>query len=187
MSYLNAKTAILTGFVLVASASLAHAEGSPHAVLLDTRGQPVHNTWGNCVRTRWQSSEDQCDSVTRTELTVYFGFNKSTLSPESKQHINSLAKSLKSAHNVKEARIIGYADRIGGPAYNEKLSKKRAENVRDYLITHGYTNARVTETRWLGESVPATDCPDTLARAQLIDCLKEDRRVEIEIEYKSAK
>ena len=55
--------------------------------------------------------------------------------------------------------------------------------MRDYLIAKGTTNASVTATRWVGESEPSTNCPATHNRAQLITCLHNDRRVEVNIEY----
>ncbi len=163
-------------------------------VVRDARGQIIHNTFGNCVRTKWLMDGDACGPVQaaarRTEIakedrTIYFGFNLATLTPESQQRLNSLASVLRSAQDVKEARIVGFADRIGTASYNEKLSQKRAENVKKYLVRQGYVNSRVAETRWLGESEPKTNCPDTLSRTELIDCLQKDRRVEVEIEYLS--
>ena len=114
---------------------------------------------------------------------MYFGFNLASLSPEMKQKLDTLANTLMSASNVKGARIVGYADRIGNPGYNEKLSKKRAENVKQYLIAKGLINTQVADTRWLGSSTPTTDCPANLKRADLLNCLQPDRRVEVEIDY----
>ena len=53
-----------------------------------------------------------------------------------KARLDTLANVLKSDQSVKEAKIVGYADRIGSVSYNEQLSQKRAETVRDYLIAH---------------------------------------------------
>ncbi len=80
------------------------------------------------------------------------------------QKLDTLANVLTSSDNVKGARIVGYADRIGNArSHNEKLSKKRAENVKNYLAAKGLINTRVAETRWLGSSMPSTDCANNLA------------------------
>ena len=104
------------------------------------------------------------------------------MTPEAKNRLNTLVNVLKSDQGIKEARIVGYADRIGSVAYNQQLSQKRAETVRDYLVLNGYTNARVTDTHWVGKSEPTTSCP-AQARSSLIQCLHNDRKVAVEIEY----
>jgi outer membrane protein OmpA-like peptidoglycan-associated protein len=97
--------------------------------------------------------------------------------------LDTLATALRADSQVKGARIIGYADRIGNSSYNEKLSKKRAETIRQYLVAHGYVNTNVTDTRWLGSSEPATTCHSKMNHIQLIACLQPDRRVELKIDY----
>jgi len=51
----------------------------------------------------------------------------------------------------------------------------------------GYTNARVTETRWVGEEEPSTNCEAAEKRTQLIACLQKDRRVEVDMVYLNEK
>jgi outer membrane protein OmpA-like peptidoglycan-associated protein len=208
MARFKVKTFLLAGLVLAGSAGMAHAEAEYHAVVRDSENQIVHDTEGSCVRTKWMTDEGQCtlqrvteqtetrtvqhatqkvetrsaDKLTQEDRTVYFEFNRANLSPEAQERLGTLAKVLKSDQSVREAKIVGYADRIGSSTYNESLSQKRAETVRDYLVANGYTNARVTETRWVGKSEPSTNCPAE-ARTQLIACLQDDRRVEVEIGY----
>ena len=57
--------------------------------------------------------------------------------------------------------------------------------MRDYLIARGYTNASVTKTRWVGKSEPITSCSKKLPHKKLVECLHADRRVQIEIVYKT--
>ncbi|MDX2027943.1 MAG: OmpA family protein [Alphaproteobacteria bacterium] len=205
MTRLNTKIITLTGLALAGlvlagcyDMTTADSGCRPDCreVVRDRQGHIVHSSNGNCVRTQWMTDHDACASqyvaqetvrerrteLTKEERTVYFAFDRAALSSESRKRLSTLANTLKSDQSVKEARIVGYADRIGSTSYNEKLSKKRAQAVRDYLVANGYTNARVTETRWVGESEPATNCPAE-ARSQLIECLQSDRRVEVEIEY----
>lgn len=165
-------------------------------VVYDSSGTVVRSTSGACVRTQWYNGYDVCGTdvavaaprlharvLSREERTAYFGFNQASLSPEMRERLDTLANELRSNDQVRGARIVGYADRIGNPVYNEKLSKRRAEAVRRYLVSRGIINARVADTRWFGERAPATECPDDLSRVELIDCLQKDRRVEVEIDY----
>jgi len=157
-----------------------------HDVVRDSNGQIVHSTNGNCVRTQWLSDTDACpmgNEIVQAEKIVFFEFNRSNLTPKAQSDLNALAQALKANQTVKEVKIVGYADRIGSSAYNEKLSQKRAETVRNYLLAKGYANARVVDVRWVGESKPSTNCPAKASRAKQISCLKGDRRVEVEVEY----
>lgn len=182
----------------MAAMTLSSAEAAPvsqDVVRAQSNQSIVVNTFGNCVRTRWGVETDPCapeapDEATpvrrvwaEEERTIYFGFNQATLTPEARQKLDTLANTLKSEQDVKEAKIVGYADRIGSANYNQRLSQKRAEAVKNYIISRGFVNARVAETRWFGETTPVTSCPDTLSREALIACLQKDRRVEVEIEY----
>jgi outer membrane protein OmpA-like peptidoglycan-associated protein len=159
-----------------------------------TNGSIVVNSFDNCVRTKWPSESDACApgkpravltraQIAQEERTVYFEFNKARLTDEALRKLNSLANKLSSDEQVRSANIVGYADRIGTPSYNEQLSKKRAETVRRYLVSRGFVKSQVAETRWLGESEPVTQCAENLSRTELIACLQRDRRVELEIEY----
>jgi outer membrane protein OmpA-like peptidoglycan-associated protein len=157
-----------------------------HAVVRDSNGTPVRSTSGNCVRTQWMADCDACAPkiiIPLEERTVYFPFDKSSLTPAAKKKLDSLSATIKSIGPVKSVRVAGFADRLGTPVYNEKLSKARAENVRKYLVSKGIVNAQVVETRWFGDTVPATNCPKKMKRKELIACLQKDRRVEVEVDF----
>jgi len=208
MTCFNAKTFLLTALILAGSAGMTGASADCRDVVRDTEGQIVHSSNGQCVRTQWTSDRDACapqyvaqqtvtqqrqerhetrtaEGLTQEDRTVYFAFNRSVLTPEAKERLDTLVDVLKSNDSIKQASIVGYADRIGSVSYNERLSQKRAETVRDYLVANGYTNARVTATRWVGKSEPSTSCSTRETRPQLIKCLHNDRKVEVEIEYSS--
>ena len=120
----------------------------------------------------------------REESTVYADFGHANLTTESKQRLGALADFLASEKNITGIRIVGYADRMGDAFFNEHLAQKRAENVQRYLVTKGLVKARTADTRWLGAQLPSTECADNLDRESLVDCLRQDRRVEIEVDYK---
>ncbi len=195
------KTRILILTALLSTSlvpSAQAAEPDNRTVVHDKRGQVVKNTFGYCVRTRWVAGSDECQAIPQAkkaerhaiadeERTVYFEFNKTRLM-ESEQHkLNSLATTLKSMDDITGVSVVGYADRIGTASYNERLSKQRAGTVEKYLRQRGYLKTTLAKTRWLGESAPITQCPDSLSREALVTCLQKDRRVTVEIKYRDDK
>lgn len=172
--------------------SYAQASSDNRDVVHDMYGQVVRNTFGNCVRTRWTSTNDECRQTAQAQKpvprqiadearTVYFAFNQTSLMESERRKLDSLAGVLKSRDDIRGVSIVGYADRIGTASYNERLSESRAKVVEKYLRERGYLHTTLAKTRWLGESVPITQCNDNLARAALVDCLQKDRRVTIEV------
>jgi len=205
MTYRKAGLLVFIALALACSVGKANAEAKDRDVVRDKEGQIVHSSNGACVRTKWDDGRDACASrriaeqkivpradiepkktrpvveFTREERTIYFDFDRFALLPQSSDRLRALANALKADQTVKEARIVGYADRIGTVSYNKRLSQKRAEVVRDYLISAGYTHAQITKTRWVGKTEPSTNCPSGKSRLNLIACLQDDRRVEVEI------
>jgi OOP family OmpA-OmpF porin len=114
---------------------------------------------------------------------VLFNFNKATLKPEGRQALDQMYTQLSNL-DPKDGSVVvlGFTDRIGSDAYNQKLSEKRAQSVVDYLISKGIPSNKIS-ARGMGESNPVTGstCDNVKARAALIDCLAPDRRVEIEV------
>lgn len=194
---------MLAAFLMISASGAAFAsapscigEGHYDVVRDAASGTIVHSTSGACVRTHWVVDHDPCGAIagvvppianvkilSKEDQTVYFGFNKTSLDPEMVARLDALSASLKGNSKVIGVRIIGYADRIGNAGYNEKLSQKRAENVRQYLIAKGLVTAKLTKTKWVGSKESRTNCPPNLKRTELIECLKKDRRVEIEVDY----
>jgi len=182
MTSFNIKTLSLAGLLVAALIGTAHAETN-HSVVRDSSGVVVRNTYGNCVITKWINDRNTCGSmVGADEGTVYFQFNKSTLTSEATTKLHAFASRLKTTH-AKSILVVGYADRIGQAGYNEALSKRRAETVREYLVKSGFVGGSGVKVRWLGDTEPVTDCPKDMPRKKLISCLQADRRVEVEVTY----
>lgn len=95
--------------------------------------------------------------------------------------LETLAQKLETGElDVDRIVLTGHADRIGTPAYNEALSRRRAEVVRDYLREKGVELP--IEIRAKGQQNPVvTDCPEDMPLEKLIDCLQPNRRVSIEL------
>lgn len=113
----------------------------------------------------------------RLSADTLFAFDKSDLTPEGMSELDSLLDKVQSASQVENIHVVGYTDRIGTDAYNMKLSERRADSVRDYLVGHGVSGDAVT-TEGRGEADPLVACDDAPAGG-LIDCLAPNRRVEI--------
>ena len=179
---------LLAGAVLVLGMG-ASAQAATLDVVRDSNGTPVRTKDNACVRSNWTADTENCvmpqeapKVVTETKA-VYFEFGQSGLTKEGKKALDSVAADIKAkGAAVTAVRVAGFADRVGSATANEKLSKKRADTVRKYLVSKGIVNAQVVETRWFGESVPATDCAKNLPKAKLIKCLQPDRRVEVEVD-----
>lgn len=168
--------------MLAAPAALA-SDGAQDTVR-DARGNDVVSTFGDCVRTKWIVSGNTCGQLrlAKEERTVYFDFNSARLTKESKTKLDTLLGTIRASKQVKSVDIVGYADRIGGQSsYNQALSKRRARAVKAYLASKGYRDTRNVEVRGLGASDSVTSCDAELPRAELIECLKADRRVEVEL------
>jgi OOP family OmpA-OmpF porin len=118
-------------------------------------------------------------NLASTEL---FEFNKATLTPEARGKLDSevIAK-LKEIRDVKYIIVNGHADRLGSPQYNQKLSERRAEAVRAYLVSKGVDAAGI-EVLGFGKTLPVKACPDQKDRKGLIECLAPNRRVVVEVQ-----
>ncbi len=78
----------------------------------------------------------------RVEATVYFAFDKFTLSEKAKQVLDGIVEQLKDK-NITEILIIGFADPRGTNRYNYKLSMERAQSVASYLVKKGVDMSRI--------------------------------------------
>jgi OOP family OmpA-OmpF porin len=110
-----------------------------------------------------------------------FDFDKSTLRPEGRRELDELVEKLKMI-DIDSIIDIGHADRFGSGAYNLKLSMRRAESVKTYLVSKGVPANRIF-TDGKGKTRPVTkpgECKGP-ATKKVIACLQPDRRVEIEV------
>jgi outer membrane protein OmpA-like peptidoglycan-associated protein len=101
---------------------------------------------------------------------VNFETGKATLTPESETILNGVAESLVANDSIK-VQVAGHTDNTGSAAVNARLSKQRAEAVRQFLIAHGVAEDRLT-AKGFGPSKPIASNKTAEGRAQ-------NRRVEL--------
>lgn len=112
---------------------------------------------------------------------AFFDFDKAELRPRGKGKLDELAQQLDGA-TYDTILVIGHTDRFGSSKYNQKLSERRAQAVRDYLVDKGIPASRI-DAKGMGETQPVTkpgECKGPRS-AKVIACLQPDRRVDIEV------
>jgi OmpA-OmpF porin, OOP family len=111
-----------------------------------------------------------------------FDFDKAVVKPEGKAAIDAeIISKLSQVQKLELVLVTGHTDRIGTQQYNQKLSERRADAVRDYLVSKGVPRDKI-ETLGMGKTqpVPGVVCNQTNFKA-LIACLAPNRRVEVEV------
>jgi OOP family OmpA-OmpF porin len=111
------------------------------------------------------------------EAEKLFGFDKAQLKDTSE--IDQVVAKMKDNEIFASVKVIGHTDKLGSDAYNQKLSERRANQVRDYMISQGIEASRLVAVG-KGETMPKVNCDDVKGRKAQITCLAPNRRVEIE-------
>jgi OOP family OmpA-OmpF porin len=103
---------------------------------------------------------------------AFFDFDKAVLKPEGKAKLDEVVSKLNTI-NLEVIIGVGHTDSVGTDAYNDKLSLRRADAVKAYLISKGVEANRVY-SEGKGEKQPVADNKTADGRAK-------NRRVEIEV------
>jgi OOP family OmpA-OmpF porin len=103
---------------------------------------------------------------------AFFDFDKAVLKPEGRAKLDDLISKM-SGLNLEVVIAVGHTDSVGTDAYNQRLSVRRAEAVKSYLVGKGVEKNRVY-TEGKGEKQPVADNKTAEGRAK-------NRRVEIEV------
>jgi OOP family OmpA-OmpF porin len=177
------------------------------AYAVDDNGVVARNSTGLCWRTGfWTPAKAiyECDPdlvkqpeqiveapppapvVTEPEKVSFsadalFDFDKAILKPAGEEALDNFVSDLAGV-NYDLIIAVGYTDRIGAEAYNKKLSVRRAEAVKNYLVSRGIEADRIfTDGKGKANPVTGDSCQGARATRALINCLAPDRRVEIEV------
>ena len=104
------------------------------------------------------------------EFVVFFDFDRATLTEQGLAVVRGAAATARDGQATR-IRVMGHADRSGTAVYNEGLSRRRAETVRDELVRQGVPSGVIAPS-WSGERQPRVPTPDGVREPQ-------NRRVEI--------
>ena len=104
---------------------------------------------------------------------MLFDFDKSNVKPEAGAILDRLATFM-NENKASRVNLSGYTDNVGTEAYNQALSERRVNSVRDYVVKKGIENSRISG-QGFGESKPIADNKTAEGRAK-------NRRVEIKVE-----
>ena len=103
---------------------------------------------------------------------AFFDFDKAVVKPAGKAKLDDLIAKVKGI-NLEVIIAVGHTDSVGSDAYNQKLSVRRAEAVKAYLVSKGIEKNRIY-TEGKGEKQPVASNKTKEGRAK-------NRRVEIEV------
>lgn len=104
---------------------------------------------------------------------VFFDFDRSNIRPDAADVLRRVSSAYRQL-NANQVSLIGHTDRAGPPAYNQRLSERRAASVKSFLTGQGIPGNRIT-TVGRGESDPRVPTPDGVRE-------QENRRVEIRLQ-----
>jgi len=182
-------------FALALAIAAISATGAVSAQTIDNWQNPYGDVWKNGTRELcWRNNFwtpatgiPGCDGVpvaqqtpvvapTATKVVLnadtFFDFDKSTLKPEGRQVLDQVAAQVSSI-NLETLIATGHTDSIGTEQYNQGLSERRANSVKEYLVSKGVDPNRIY-VEGKGETQPVASNATREGRAQ-------NRRVEIEI------
>jgi OOP family OmpA-OmpF porin len=116
---------------------------------------------------------------------VLFDFDRAVIKPEGKSKLDDLSNKVRGI-NLEVVIAIGHADTIGSDAYNQRLSVRRAESVKAYMVSRGIEPNRIyTEGKGEKQPVSGGRCKgmgkEHRSNKKMVECLQPDRRVEIEV------
>lgn len=192
--------------VLMAGMAMAHEGGTSNAAYVgDTNMHYITDSQGRCVMTSEWSKElatKECNPELFPEVaeapaapspppvpayekhtvsaTALFDFDKSVLKPAGKEAIHGLDADIKSSKaKVIDINVVGYTDSVGTEEYNQELSVRRANAVKEYMVSEGI-DPGIIDVKGMGEAEPVASNDTAEGRAQ-------NRRVEISIAVEQAK
>lgn len=141
----------------------------------DSDGDGVTDDRDQCANTPRGVAVDTVGCPRRGSVTlqgVTFELNSANLTPGSRPVLDDVAADLKKYPRLR-VELQGHTDSSGADAYNMQLSERRANAVRDYLISQGVSASQLT-ARGYGETQPVADNKTNEGRAR-------NRRVEMAV------
>jgi OOP family OmpA-OmpF porin len=190
--------------LLSASTAFAQQGRSTQGYLTDQRNGIVKDPFNLCWRTGyWTPAIANCEpppapkpaaappppapKTLAVSSTGLFDFDKAVLTPEARAQLDKeVVARLAEFSSIKLIHIEGHTDRIGTQEYNQKLSERRADAVKAYLVSKGVDGTKI-ETIGMGKTLQIKSCPDPSPKGeirnfkQLIECLAPNRRAVVTV------
>ncbi len=148
----------------------------------DTDGDGVADNEDRCPTVKGTIANKGCPEMTKQEVKkiteiaskIFFETGSAKLKAVSLGQLDALVDILKKYEGA-NLTIEGHTDNVGDDAYNMTLSQKRTESVKEYLMSKGILESRLT-AQGFGETKPIADNKTNTGRAQ-------NRRVELKTSY----
>jgi OmpA-OmpF porin, OOP family len=145
------------------------AQGCPR----DSDGDGVYDEFDKCPDTPKGVAVDDQGCELKLTLNINFDSNQALIKPEFETELARAAAFLEANSTIPYVLIAGHTDSLGADAYNQQLSERRAEAVRQYLIDRHGIEAGKIQARGYGESQPIADndTPDGRYRNRRVEVI----------------
>ena len=120
---------------------------------------------------------DSTYNIYSVEEKVLFDTEKAEIKPGAAEALQQITGSIGQRYRTSQVRVMGFADSRGDKSYNRELSEKRAEAVKNYLVSNGRIDAARVSVEPMGETMPVATNANATGR-------QENRRVEIAVRTK---
>lgn len=169
--------------MLATSGIAAAADSFPY--VRSSSKATVMTNYNECVRTGYWTPAlaegVECDSDVASGKIVLaadmlFNFGSANLKAEGKAMLEELVARM-AGLNVEVVMATGYTDRIGSDVVNQRLSERRANAVKTFMVGQGVPADKV-QTEGKGSAEPVVTCEDGKG---LIKCLAPNRRAVVEV------
>ena len=120
---------------------------------------------------------DSTYNIYSVEDRVLFDTEKAEIKPGAAEALQQITGSISQRYRTSQVRVMGFADSRGDKSYNRELSEKRAEAVKNYLVSNGKIDAARVSVEPMGETMPVATNANATGR-------QENRRVEIAVRTK---
>jgi OmpA-OmpF porin, OOP family len=155
-----------------------------HSWTPDNAAEACHPGFAGMRQERPQASPAQGahqSPMRSLQVRPTFGFNETDLQPQDRQTLSRVAEQAQQTRNS-QVLVTGYADRIGTNEVNQRISEARAQETKNFLVAQGVPAARIeAQGRGSSNSVVGGQCRE-MSGDRLIECLAEDRRVEVQVQ-----
>jgi outer membrane protein OmpA-like peptidoglycan-associated protein/Tol biopolymer transport system component len=167
-------------YVIVGEATYITAEGVPVAVCAQTNvsvkdSAVLANNNNNTNNTNNNNTSNANGPIDLK--TVYFDYDKSGIRADAAEAMRYNLELLKKNPNAKIV-LSGHTDARGNDEYNNALSQRRVNAIRQYLIANGISKSRIITAEGKGESQPANKCTDD------VECSEPDHQLNRRVEMK---